>query len=168
LLGLAFREVPSIIGGAVLFVVLSFGWALRHAISQLHLLQVPRTAFMLSVVVCLLLAIVVITNSYGVALAGSLPLLPLVILTGMIERFWTMEEEEGPGASFRTLLNTLGIASLILMLVRIPSVRRELLVHPETLGFVMAGQLIIGRYVGYRIMELYRFRSLLVEADDRD
>ena len=32
---------------------------------------------------------------------------------------------------------------------------------PETLGLVMAAQLLIGRYTGYRLVELWRFRDLI-------
>ena len=33
--------------------------------------------------------------------------------------------------------------------------------YPETLGLVMATQLLIGRYTGYRLMELFRLRDFL-------
>ena len=33
--------------------------------------------------------------------------------------------------------------------------------YPETLGLVMAAQLLIGRYTGYRLTELFRFRDFL-------
>jgi hypothetical protein len=31
--------------------------------------------------------------------------------------------------------------------------------YPETLGLVIALQLVIGRYTGYRLSELFRFRD---------
>ena len=116
---------------------------------------------MLSLVVCLIFGFVVVSNAHGLSMAHSLPLLPLVILTGMIDRSLEHGEEgKGTSASLQTLLNTLGIASLILILVRIPELRQELLAHPESLGFIMAAQLLVGRYMGYRLTELYRFQSL--------
>jgi hypothetical protein len=36
--------------------------------------------------------------------------------------------------------------------------------YPETLGLIMAGQLLIGRYTGYRLSELFRFRDFLDES----
>jgi hypothetical protein len=33
--------------------------------------------------------------------------------------------------------------------------------YPETLGVIMAVQLLIGRYTGYRLSELYRFRDFI-------
>jgi len=34
---------------------------------------------------------------------------------------------------------------------------------PETLGLIMACQLLIGRYTGYRLSELFRFRDFVQE-----
>jgi hypothetical protein len=84
----------------------------------------------------------------------------MVILTGMIERFWTLEEEDGTSASFRTLLSTLAVAGCISLVVGRHALARFLLACPEALGLVMAGQLLLGRYTGYRLLELYRFRDL--------
>ena len=88
-------------------------------------------------------------------------LFPMVILTGMIERFWTLEAEDGTLSSFKTLLNTLLIAATVAMLLSVPALLRHLFRYPETLGIIMALQLLIGRYTGYRLTELLRFRDFL-------
>ena len=169
LLGLAFRGVPTIVGSGVLLGILLFGWILRRGVNHLHLLQVPRTAFMLSLVVCLILGFVVVSNAHGLSMAHSLPLLPLVILTGMIERFWSMEEEEGTSASLQTLLNTLGIASLILILVRIPELRQELLGHPGIVGIYHGSTIAGGAIYGlsaHRTLSLPVFIEVLSPKAD--
>jgi hypothetical protein len=81
----------------------------------------------------------------------------------MIERFWTLEEEDGTRASLQTLLSTLAIAICISLVISRPYLCRHLLQFPEMLGFVVAGQLLLGRYTGYRLTELYRFRDFLRE-----
>ena len=88
----------------------------------------------------------------------------MVILTGMIERFWTLEVEDGAAASFRTLLGTMVIAVCIGLLLSLHAVVRHMYRYPETLGLIMAVQLLIGRYTGYRLSELYRFRDFLRES----
>ena len=40
-------------------------------------------------------------------------LFPMVILAGMVERFWTLETEDGTSSSFRTLLQTMMISATI-------------------------------------------------------
>jgi 7 transmembrane helices usually fused to an inactive transglutaminase len=160
LLGLSFREVGSPVGVFVLLVVLSVGWMARRALTRFNLLQVPRSAVMLSIVVALLLTFILFSNARGRPVAGAIPFIPLVIVTGLIERFWTAEEEDGTGPAVRTMAATLATAGAVFIVARVEWVRDLLLAHPEVLGLVVAGQLLLGRYTGYRLMELRRFRSL--------
>src|SRR5205823_12322861 len=116
---------------------------------------------------------------------GYVALLPLIVLTHMLERFWTVETEDGAAASFRTLLGTVLVAVAVAFLINVDvpinaaarwlgrgpvlrpqAVQTALFRFPEALGLVLAGQLLLGRYTGYRLTELFRFRDLLVEEDD--
>ena len=160
LLGLSFREVESLAGVFVLVVVLSIGWVARRAIGRLNLLQVPRSAVMLTLVVVLLLIYVLYSNARGRPVAHAIPFLPLVIVTGLIERFWTMEEEDGTAAAVRTMLATLTMALIVFLAVRWESVSRTMIEHPELLGLIVAVEILLGRYTGYRLVELARFRDL--------
>jgi hypothetical protein len=79
----------------------------------------------------------------------------------MIERFWTLETEDSTSSSFKTLVCTLGIAMAIALLLNVPGLAYHLFCFPETLGIIIAVQLLIGRYTGYRFTEMLRFRDLL-------
>jgi hypothetical protein len=160
LLGLSFREVESPVGVFVLLVVLSIGWAVRRGVTRLNLLQVPRSAVMLSVVVALLLVYILASNARGRPVAGAIPFLPLVIVTGLVERFWTTEEEDGTGPAVRTMANTLLTAAAVFVVTRLDWVRSTMTDHPIVLGLVVAVQILLGRYTGYRLTELSRFRGL--------
>ena len=165
LIGLAFRELASLPGILVFLSIVLVGWLMRRVMDRYHLLQVPRTAFMLSLVVVMLIALIVAANYRDVAATRYISLFPLVILTGMIERFWTLETEDGAWCSFKTLVATLVIAATISLVVGIPVLVRHLVNYPETIGLVMACQLLIGRYTGYRLLELYRFRDFLRQPE---
>ncbi len=162
LLGLSFRDVESLLGVFVVLTIISAGWWLRRGLNELHLLQVPRTALLLSCVVILLLGLILALSGPG---PRAVSLFPLVILTGMIERFWSMEEEEGAASSLNTLGFTLLLAGCVWALATISAVSQWMLHHPETLGLVMAGQLLLGRYTGFRLLELYRFRCLMKQEE---
>lgn len=160
LLGLSFRDVESMAGVFILVVILSIGWIARRGLSRLNLLQVPRSAVMLTVVVSILLCYVLISNARGRPVAGVIPFLPLVIVTALIERFWTTEEEDGTSAAVKILVATLLTALVVYVIVRWSIVIRTMVDHPEALGLVAAAQILLGRYTGYRLAELYRFRDL--------
>jgi len=161
LIGLAFREWESLPGILVFVSIILIGWGMRRAMDRYHLLQVPRTSFLLSMVVLLLLATVLVANHHDLVFTHYFSLVPIVILTGMIERFWTLETEDGTTSSFKTLVQTMAIAAIISLTASRHVLVNHLMRYPETLGLVMAAQLVIGRYTGYRLSELFRFRDLV-------
>lgn len=165
LLGLAFRELDSLPGILIVISIILTGWLLRRVLDRYHLLQVPRQAVLLSLVIIMLVGAVVFTAHRNLSATRYVSLFPIVILTGMIERFWTLETEDGTGSSFRALVNTMVIAITISLVLSLKALSVHLYRFPETLGVIMAIQLLIGRYTGYRLMELYRFRDFLEEAD---
>ena len=161
LIGLAFHDLQSWPGILVFVTILLVGWLMRRWLDRYHLLQVPRIALMLTLIMSVLIGVIVLSTGFGAAPTRYISLFPLVILTGMVERFWTLETEDSTMASFKTLLQTMIIALVIAFVLSRPLLVRQLFCFPETLGVVMAGQLLIGRYTGYRLTELLRFRDFL-------
>ncbi|HLW66898.1 MAG TPA: 7TM domain-containing protein [Gemmataceae bacterium] len=161
LIGLAFRDIERWPGIFVFVAIIFAGWLMRRLLHRLHLLQVSRTSLLLSFVVISLVGFVFLANRFHFPSSHLISLFPLIILTGMIERFWTLEEEDNARASFFTLMNTLALSGCIALVIGMPLVGRLLLRFPEGTGLVIAGQLLLGRYRGYRFTELYRFREIM-------
>jgi hypothetical protein len=164
LLGLAFLDLKSLPWGLTIFVLtVLVGWAIRHALDPYHLQMVARTAALLTLIVTFLIVMIMIGGHYELAGAQYVSLFPLVILTHLVERFWTIEAEDGPGASFKTLLGTLVVAVTVSVALSPDAVTNWLFRYPETTGLVLAAELLLGRYTGYRLSELYRFGDLIKE-----
>jgi hypothetical protein len=159
LVGLAFRDLGGLPGILVFVSIVLIGWVMRRVLDRYHLLQVPRMSLLLSLVVIVLILAIVAANCKELAATKYISLFPIVILTGMIERFWAMEVEDGAGSSFRSLLGTMLTAASISLFLSLHAVVRHMFRFPETLGLIMAVQLLIGRYTGYRLLELFRFRD---------
>lgn len=165
LLGLAFRDLSAWPSMLVFIGVVLLGWFLRRVLDRFYLLQVPRVSVMLCLIVALLAAFVVAAHRLGLATTQHLSLFPLVILTGMVERLWTLEEEDGVRASLRTLIATLLVAGVVALVIGRQSVGRFVTTYPETVGLTAAALMLLGRYTGYRLTELYRFRNFLREPE---
>ena len=161
LLGLAFVDLRSLPWGlTILLTTILVGWGLRRVLERYHLLLVPRTSVLLTLIVLFLLVVVVFANSHGVVVSQFVSLFPLVILTHLVERFCMLESEDGTAVSLRTLAGTLVVALTISVALSPDVVGRWMFSYPETLGVVLAAQFLIGRYTGYRVSELIRFRDL--------
>src|SRR5205085_2629155 len=82
LIGMAFRDLASLPGLLVFVSIVLIGWGIRRLLDRYHLLQVPRTAFLLSTVMVLLLSATLLANFTHLAVTRYFSLFPMVILTG--------------------------------------------------------------------------------------
>ncbi len=163
LIALAFRET-KLGNGILLFVlVVSTGLLIRLYLEKLHLLLVPRLASVFTVVVLVLLAISILSHRLGVEIGLSVALFPMVILTMVIERMSIVWEERGPGDAVKEGLGTLFVASLAYVLMGEESIEHLMFVFPELLLVLLAATLLTGRYTGYRLSELIRFKAITGE-----
>lgn len=168
LLGLAFLNLQALPWGISIFALTVLaGWLMRRAVENLHLLLVPRTSVVLVLIVVFLIALVMAASRFGVAVTQFLSLFPLVILTHLVERFWTVEAEDGTATAFRTLFWTFLVSVTISVALSPEAVSAWMFHHPETLALVLALLLLLGRYTGYRLTELYRFQDFVSELPPR-
>jgi hypothetical protein len=164
LLGLAFLDLKALRWGLGIFILtVLVGWWMRHLLDRYHLLLVSRVSVLLTLIVGFLIVIIVIASNWGVPVTQYISLFPLVILTHLVERFWTVEAEDGTVASFKTLLGTIVVAVAVSLALSPEAITSWMFRYPETLGLVLAAQFLLGRYTGYRLSELYRFRDLIQE-----
>ncbi|HYH65218.1 MAG TPA: 7TM domain-containing protein, partial [Urbifossiella sp.] len=162
LLGLIFRDTRALPWGLGIFAgTVLVGWAFRKTLDRYSLLMVPRTAILLTMVCVFLLSVVNVAAKAGVHITGYVALFPLVILTHMVERFWTVEVEDGTWSAFKTLVGTVFVAVAVALVVGPEAVSRWFFRFPETLLVVVAALLMLGRYTGYRLTELYRFQDVI-------
>ena len=147
--------------GLVVFVVVTvMGLAGRSLLERLRLLMVPRLSLILTFIVLTTVVAVSALDYFGLTPSARAVLFPMVILTMMIERFHIRAEEDGLGASLRLLVTTLVVAMCCFLLLRSEELGRVALASPEGLFFVAAALVLVGRYSGYRLVELWRFRDL--------
>ena len=160
LVALAFRET-RLVAGLILFVlVVSLGVGLRFLLDRLRLLLVPRLTAVLVLVVLSLLAVSILSHQLELERGLSVALFPLVILTIVIERMSIVWEEVGPGEAIKQGLGTLVVAALAYQVMSLDQVEYMVFVFPETLLLILAATLLLGRYSGYRLFELVRFKAL--------
>jgi hypothetical protein len=160
LVAMAFRET-KLLNGVILFVlIVSIGLAIRFYLERLRLLLVPRLAAVLTVVVLLMALVSILSHRLGMEVGLSVALFPMVIIAMTIERMSIIWEERGAGEAMKEGIGTLTAAALIYLVMILPAVRYFVLVFPEMLLVVLAAILLLGRYTGYRLTELVRFRAL--------
>ena len=160
LIALAFRET-RLLWGVILFTLLvALGLSIRFLLERLRLLLVPRLSAVLIVVVLLMLFISLTSHRLGMETGLSVALFPMVIIAMTIERMSVVWEERGAPDAIRAGLGSLVIAVAAYMLMGMAWLEHLVFTFPELLLVVLALVVVAGRYTGYRLTELQRFRAL--------
>lgn len=160
LIALAFRET-RLLGGIVLFSLVVFlGMSVRFYLEHLKLLLVPRLAALVIVVIGLMAMLSVLSFKLGFMGGLSVALFPIVILTMTIERMTVVWDERGPRESLIQAMGSLAVAVVCYLAMNAKITGHLTFVFPELLLLVLAATLLLGRYTGYRLTELRRFRVL--------
>lgn len=165
LIALAFRETQIIAGVALFVTVVGLGLLVRFYLERLRLLLVPRLTAVLILVVLLMALVAVVSNRLGIEVGLSVALFPMVIMAMTIERISVAWEERGPGHALREAVGSLVVASIAYLAMSWDKLEHFVFVFPEFLLVLFAVTLVIGRYSGYRLSELFRFRALAKEVE---
>ena len=161
LIALAFRETELGWGIALFTLITALGLSLRSYLEHLKLQMLPRLSVVLTFVVLVIAAISLFSHKLGLEKALAVSLFPMVILTMTIERLSITWEERGGAQSLKAAVGTLIAATLAHLLMTIPELTYFVFTFPAVLLILVAFMLAMGRYRGYRLTELMRFKALI-------
>lgn len=161
LLTLFFLET-SVVAGLIFFTfIVLLGFFQRYILDRFYLLAIPRLSILLTLVIISYTAFSLIAYQEGSLFPGGAPLnyLPIVIITSFIERFSVHFIEEGAGNTLSALFGTIFISLLCYFLFSAEPLKLLLFNNPEILLIVIAVNILVGSYKGYRLSELTRFKE---------
>jgi hypothetical protein len=161
LMALSFRNTGLYYGLAIFFGVLLVGYGVRRVLEKLRLLLVPRMSVILTLVIASFTVLALIGSKYGLREFMAVGLLPFVILTMVIERFFVLIEEAGAREGIRTALGSAAVAVITYWIVSWEPLQLTFFVYPEFMAVVVALQILVGQYSGLRLSELFRFRRIV-------
>jgi hypothetical protein len=161
LLAMSFIYAAWGTGLVILISVLIVGYIGRKALDRLHLLMVPRSSIVLTIIILCVVFGVSVIDYMAPASGVRAVLLPLVILTILIERFFVTAEEDGTTFAIQLVVGTFVVAAFCYLILSWEEIGQILLIYPELHFFTIAAFIWIGRYSGYRLVELWRFRDMV-------
>lgn len=160
LLSLFFLETSLLIGLLFFSFIVILGFGQRYILDKFYLLAVPRLSILLTLVIISYAFVGILsTQDNSFVYTGALNYFPIVIIAVFIERFSIHFIEEGPWNTFKALIGTLVIAASCYLVFEIYDLKVLLFNHPELLLMVIAFNIMIGSYKGYRLSELIRFKE---------
>jgi len=152
----------GLLWGSIGFVLVILLTALvRRGMDWLQLLHSPKMAILLTVVVMIILSATVISHNLGLTHLAHLSLFPIAILAITAERFAIFEAEQGFYKAAKVTAATLIVVAAAYVVMDSQFLQSMVLAFPELLFVLIALNLWLGRWVGMRVSELFRFRKLI-------
>lgn len=161
LIALSFKETGLVAGVLLFTLVVVLGLLTRQLLDRLNLLMIPRVGSILIVVLLFMITIAMLSFKLGIDVGLSVTLFPMVILAIMIERMSILWDERGPFEVFKQGIGTIVVASLGFWIMNLAALQHILFVFPELLLVVLGITMVMGRYTGFKLTELFRFRAII-------
>ncbi len=161
LVALSFRETGLVAGVLMFTLVVALGLLTRQLLDRLNLLMIPRVGSTLIVVLLFMVIIAMLSFKLGIDVGLSVTLFPMVILAIMIERMSILWDERGPFEVFKQAIGTIMVAALSFWVMSLSSLQHILFVFPELLLVILGLTMVMGRYTGFKLTELFRFRAII-------
>ena len=161
LIATACLETGLFWGTAGFLAIILISALVTRGLEGLQLLYTPKISILLTLVIVLILIMTTAGVKLGLFEVTRISLFPVAILTIAAEQFAHIRMEEGTVKALRILLNTLVAVGLCYAVMTSLFLQSLVLVFPEVLLAVVAADLWLGRWIGIRISEYFRFRHLL-------
>jgi hypothetical protein len=159
LIALAFTATGLVTGTVLFAIIIGAALLSRLLIQPFFLLLAARVAFILTLIVLLMVVIVIGGDRLGLSMSG-VTTFPFVIMTMIVERISVSLEEEGAANTLRRVAGTLLAIYITYAVIHSPGLQTLFLVFPELIICILGLLVAVGRYTGYRLSELVRFRAL--------
>lgn len=133
----------------------------RSAVASLRLLHSPTLAILLAVVVLTMLGTSLLADTLGLESLARVSYYPIAVMAIASERFYLAMTEQGPKSAFKNLGGTLAVTLACYVVMNSLAMQAIVSGFPEVLLLVIAANIYLGRWIGIRVTELWRFRTLI-------
>ncbi len=162
LLSVAFISTGGVVGLVLLtFVMLSaiFG---RTVIKKIRIPYLPKLAILIWFVSIAVLGLLIMSPMIGLDKLMSVGIFPIMIFVLLAETFIEAQITRSLTTSFGMTLETVILAFIAFKLMNISWIQNQVLLQPEmAVVLILALDILIGKYKGLRLLEIWRFRKLL-------
>lgn len=134
----------------------------RLALTKLRLLHSPTLAILLAVVVFTMLATAMVAERLDIMKLTRITYFPIAVMAIAAERFYLALAEQGPKKAFNTLGGSLLVVLCCYLVMNSIAVQVLVSGFTELLLWVIAANIYLGRWVGVRVLEVLRFRPVIV------
>jgi hypothetical protein len=164
LLSVAFLSTGGLVGLILLVFILGVATLGRVMIKKIKVPYFPKLAILIWVVSIGVLLLLLMSPTIGLDRLMSVGIFPIMLFVLLAETFIEAQITRSLSTSLLMTLETIVLAFIAYKVMSAPWIQSRVILHPEVsvIG-ILALDLLIGKYKGLRLMEIWRFRKLLAK-----
>jgi hypothetical protein len=151
--------------GLIIFTMIALtSLATKKLVKHTKLSYLPRTALMIWTISLGILLTLILAPAFNLVTLMSVNIFPILILVLLAENFLDAQARMKQTEAFALAIETLSLAFISGLILQAEIIQKFALLQPEILLIGIAiVNILIGKFVGLRITEWLRFRSIIEE-----
>lgn len=133
----------------------------RILLKKLRIMQLPKMALSMFIVSIFIFIALTLSAMAGIVVAKQLSIFPVLLLILLSEQIISVQLERSTQEMLIISMVTFAIGILGFLLLSSVHLRNTILLYPEFILILIPLNIIIGRYFGLRLMEYFRFSSIM-------
>ncbi|MEM6719770.1 MAG: 7TM domain-containing protein [Bacteroidota bacterium] len=129
------------------------------------LLYTPKIVVLLTLTVLSILILISIGLYFEIAWLTKLSFFPIIVIVIMSERFARAIEEDGYQKAASTIGQTLLVTSFCYLIFASSTLKTLVLIFPEFILLSLMINLFVGKWIGLRVTEYFRFKRLILNSN---
>ncbi len=161
-LSVVFVSTGFSLGLVMFLLIITVSLILHRLFRKVKISYLPKTALIMWGVSALIIAFLLLMAYWRVEAFYALTIFPLLILVSLAENFTSTKAMSSTRAAVILTLETLFLAIMASLIIGNTWIQMFTILNPElVLLFSLVANILIGRYTGLRLLELFRFRDLI-------
>ncbi len=162
ILAVALTATGIVTGIGLFLIILMVATVARMVTRNMKLQYLPRMALLIWLVSLGVFGALLVASLLGLTGATVLSIFPILILILLAENFIEVQMAKSQREAIEVTVESLVMAVTASMVVSGEGVQKLVLAYPEIyILVVLVFDLFVGRYVGLRVMEMWKFRELM-------
>lgn len=164
LLSVAFLSTGGVVGLVLLIFIMCAATLGRVAIKKIKIPYLPKLAVLIWLISMAVLGLLLMSPAIGLERLMKVGIFPILLFVLLAETFIEAQITRSFSTSMWMTMETVILALVAYKIMSAPLIQSQVLLHPEiSVIFILVVDLLIGRYKGLRLSEVWRFRKLLTK-----
>lgn len=147
-------------GAVLLITILLASTIARLMLKRIRIMQLPKMALSIFVVSIFVFISLTVSATVGMLTVTQLSIFPVLLLILLGEKIVSLQLSRSAGETFQIATVTILMGILGFAILSSEVIRRFILLYPEIIFLLIPLNILMGRYFGLRLTEVYRFSKL--------